>query len=94
MHNVISSSSLCAEGEIFLSERMTFFNAFILFSLTAVPENALGRRIFRARLTVPFPEGSFTFIMPLPRGLCYANVAEIDNSKVLHFGSSAVGDGR
>jgi len=32
--------------------------------------------------------------MPLPRGLCYANVAEIDNSKVLHFGSLAVGDGR
>ena len=54
MHNVISSSSLCAEGEIFLSERMTFFNAFILFSLTAVPENALGRRIFRGAVDSSF----------------------------------------
>lgn len=54
MHNVISSSSLCAEGEIFLSERMTFFNAFILFSLTAVPGNALGRRIFRGAVDSSF----------------------------------------
>lgn len=28
---------LCAEGRFF--SEMTFFNAFILFSLTAVPEN-------------------------------------------------------
>jgi len=54
MHNVISSSSLCAEGEIFLSERMTFFNAFILFSLTTIPENALGRRIFRGAVDSSF----------------------------------------
>lgn len=57
MHNVISSSSLCAEGEIFLSERMTFFNAFILFSLTAVPGTRWVGESFGARLTVPFPRG-------------------------------------
>lgn len=56
MHNVISSSAVCAEGEIFLSERMTFCNAFILFSLTAVRENAVGRRIFRGAADSSFSE--------------------------------------
>lgn len=74
---------------------MTFSNAFILFSLTRIPENTLGRSSFWGEVDSSFfQEGSFAFIMPLPRGLCYANVAEIDDSKVLHFGYLAVGDGR
>lgn len=84
---------LSVQREIFLSERMTFFNAFILFSLTAVGECAWSENLSGA-VDSSFSKRGHTFIMPLPRGLCYANVAEIDNSKVLHFGSSAVGDGR